>query len=114
MKKPHTEMAEQIILIGPSENREAVIKYAKKKGYIDKSESIPWREAFPDYDEKIESGDCLAGARYREGMTQRELAEKTGIPQRHISEMENAKRAIGKKNAKKLAKILNTDYRIFL
>ena len=56
----------------------------------------------------------LRGARGRENMTQQQLAEATGIPQRHISEMENSKRGIGKDNAQKLAKALNTDYRLFL
>jgi transcriptional regulator with XRE-family HTH domain len=39
----------------------------------------------------------------------------TGIPQRHISEMENGKRGIGKERARKLAKALRvSDYRFFL
>jgi len=38
----------------------------------------------------------------------------TGIAQHHISEMENGKRPIGKETAKKLAAVLNGDYRIFL
>ena len=59
-------------------------------------------------------GVFLAGARYREELSQRALAEKTGIPQRHISEMENGKRPVGKANAKKLAEALNVDYRVFL
>jgi len=42
------------------------------------------------------------------------LSDNTGIPQRHISEMENNKRPIGKKNAMKFAKALNIDYRVFL
>ena len=63
-----------------------------------------------------ESKPCvvLRGARGREGMTQQQLAEHTGIPQRHISEMENGKRGIGKDNALKLAKALHTDYRLFM
>ena len=56
----------------------------------------------------------LRGARSREDMTQQQLSELTGIPQRHISEMENGKRGIGKDNALKLAKALNTDYRLLL
>lgn len=56
----------------------------------------------------------LRGARGKEELTQRQLAEMTGIPQRHISEMENGKRPIGKEAAKKLAKALNVDYRVFL
>jgi transcriptional regulator with XRE-family HTH domain len=42
------------------------------------------------------------------------LSGLTGIPQRHISEMENGKRPIGKKNAKKFAEVLKIDYRVFL
>ena len=72
-----------------------------------------WRSAFPDLQEN-EPGTYLAGARHREGLTQRQLAEKSGIPQRHISEMENGKRPIGKENARKLAAALGTDYRVFL
>lgn len=56
----------------------------------------------------------LKGLRYREGLTQVQLAEKTGIRQNHLSEMENGKRTIGKETAKKLATVLNTDYRLFL
>ena len=59
-------------------------------------------------------GTILQGARFREGMTQVELSGKSGIPQRHISEMENGKRPIGKVNARKLANALDVDYRIFL
>ena len=36
------------------------------------------------------------------------------IPQRHISEMENGKRTIGKEMAKRLSKVLHTDYKVFL
>ena len=57
---------------------------------------------------------CLRGARNREELTQRQLAEMTGIPQRHISEMENGKRPIGKETARKLAEVLKVDYRVFL
>ena len=42
------------------------------------------------------------------------LAELTGIPQRHISEMENGKRPIGKEMAKRLGKVLNISYKVFL
>jgi len=52
---------------------------------------------------------------YRKGLTQRQLAEATGIPQRHISEMESGKRQIGRERAKKIAEALHvSDYRVFL
>lgn len=63
---------------------------------------------------QIEAAVYLRGIRYREDLTQKQLADQTGIPQRHISEMENGRRPIGKERAKKLAKVLNADYRIFL
>ena len=56
----------------------------------------------------------LRGSRGRESLTQKQLSELTGIPRRHISEMEHGKREIGKERAKKLAAALYCDYRLFL
>jgi len=78
------------------------------------SDYIPWREAYPEYSDKDLPGVCLRGSRYREGLTQKQLADMTGIPQRHISEMENGKRTIGKEMAKRLGKALNIGYKVFL
>ena len=77
-------------------------------------ELIPWRQAFPDLKDEDMPGLHLQAARHYCGFTQMALSQKTGIPQRHISEMENGKRPIGKKTAKLLAEILKTDYRFFL
>ena len=63
-----------------------------------KDDSIPYRKAFPEFEEN-ESGTVLRGARLKEEMTQKEVSEESGIPQRHISEMENGKRSIGKNRA---------------
>lgn len=78
------------------------------------SDTIPWQELFPEYTEEELPGVVLAGSRFKEGMTQKQLSEITGIPQRHISEMENGKRGIGIKRAKVLADALNVGYRVFL
>ena len=59
-------------------------------------------------------GVCIRGGRGKEGLTQKQLADLTGIAQHHISEMENGKRPIGKETARKLAAVLKVDYRIFL
>lgn len=59
-------------------------------------------------------GVSIRGARGKEDLTQKQLAEMIGIAQHHISEMENGKRPIGKETAKKLALALNIDYRVFL
>ena len=77
-------------------------------------DSVTLAEAFPEYVVNP-LGAALRGARAREGLTQRELAARTGIPQRHISEMESGKRTIGKERARKLAEALQVaDYRVFL
>ena len=70
-------------------------------------------EVFPEYIGK-EAQVALRAYRTREGLTQKQLAEITSIPQHHISEMENGKRGIGKERAKKLAAALHCDYRQFL
>lgn len=56
----------------------------------------------------------LRGLRYREDLTQVQLAKKLGITQGNLSAMERGRRPIGKTMALRLAKIFNTDYRIFL
>lgn len=70
-------------------------------------------EVFPEYIGK-ETQVALRAYRTREGLTQKHLADLTGIPQHHISEMENGKRSIGKERAKKLADALHCDYRQLL
>lgn len=75
--------------------------------------SFTLEEVFPELAGKAKQV-YLRGIRYREDLTQKQLADLIGIPQRHISEMENGKRPIGKENAKKLAKALNCEYRMFL
>lgn len=78
-------------------------------------DSIPWREVFKEEIAKYgEGGLVLRGFRIREDMTQKQLAELIGVSPHHISEMENNKRPIGKEMAKRLAKALNTNYRVFL
>ena len=72
-----------------------------------------WREAFPEF-QGNEAVTVLAGYRHREGMTQIQLAEATGIPQRHISEMESGKQIIGIVNAKRLVVALHCDHRRLL
>ncbi len=70
-------------------------------------------EVFPDLIGK-EKTIALRAYRTREDLTQRALAEKAGIPQRHISEMETGKRVIGKEMAKRFAEVLGVDYRALL
>ncbi|MCG6538217.1 MAG: helix-turn-helix domain-containing protein [Syntrophales bacterium LBB04] len=113
-RKRHTKAIE-LKFIGPAGKRKEAVEALKPLGFVDTSDSIPWREAFPEITDELLPGACLAGARHKENLTQRQLAEMTGIPQRHISEMENGKRPIGKERAKLFAKTLNAaTYRLFL
>ena len=113
-KRRPTELTE-IRLIGPITNTAEILEYAKSRNFVDVSDSVPWREAFDNrYDFNELPGVALRGARVKEGLTQKQLSKITGIPQGHISAMENGKRDVGKVLAKKLEKALNIDYRIFL
>lgn len=114
MKKQPTSDDSIIQALVPHSVREKTLEILNTLGCKIIEEYIPWREAFPEGFLDNEPAICLRGARGREEMTQEQLARATGIPRRHISEMENGKRPIGKENAKKLAHALNTDYRIFL
>ncbi len=113
-KKPHTKVT--LLFEGPAEKQKEAIEALKKLGFSstgNNSPSIPWREAFKEF-ESNKPGTSLAGARGKEGLTQVQLSKLTGIPQRHISEMERGKRPIGKKNSRLFSKALNIDYRVFL
>ncbi len=111
----HTKNIE-LRFIGPVENREKAIENLKPLGFMDASEDyVSWRELLSaDYTEAELPGANLRAARYRENVTQKQLAELIGIPQRHISMMENGKRPIGKEMARRLGKALNIGYKVFL
>ena len=67
-------------------------------------------EVFPD----SHAGDRINGLRYRENMTQKQLAELAGISVQNLSHMEHGRRAVGQEMAKRLAKALNADWRTLL
>lgn len=79
-----------------------------------KSHSIPWREAFPEHKKEDLPAVSIRAARCREGLTQKAVADLSGIPQAHISLMERGRMVIGVTRAKRLAKALNTGYKVFL
>ena len=83
---------------------------------IEKKENgTPWREVAKENLKKYtESGLAVRGARFKAGITQKELADAVGAKPHHISEMEHGKRSIGKEMARKLAAVLNVSYKVFL
>ena len=105
---------ESIRFYGTPQTISLLRKYARNAGAVEASpDSIPVEELFPDLLTNP-AGVYLKGIRSRESLTQIQLSEMTGIPRRHISEMESGKRAIGKATAHKLAEALNAEYRLFL
>ncbi|MBF0497308.1 MAG: helix-turn-helix transcriptional regulator [Deltaproteobacteria bacterium] len=113
-EKHHTDEKEFVTFIIPRGQTEEVINKMKALGFEFVPESKPWRECFPEIKDEDLPAISLRGARGKEELTQKQLADRTGIPQRHISEMEHGKRPIGKERAKVLGKALNIDYRVFL
>jgi DNA-binding XRE family transcriptional regulator len=90
-----------------------VLETMHSYGLREENEAVPWREALNVCNEDLPA-TCLRGGRAKEGLTQRQLSEITGIPRCHISAMENGKRPIGKKMARIFAVALKLDARLFL
>jgi DNA-binding XRE family transcriptional regulator len=119
-KKRPTEKQVEVRFRGTPEN---VIKLRRMAQTLKVKDITEWEleekdfytidEVFPEMAWNS-GGVSIRGGRGKEGLTQKQLAELTGIAQHHISEMENGKRPIGKETAKKLAAALNVDYRVFL
>ena len=120
-RKQNTEKLEARF-IGTVENIRRFRLAAKKYNVLDLTEEP--KRAVKDGNHTVEevfpellhnrAGVVLRGYRSREELTQKQLSEMTGIPQRHISELENGKRQAGKEWAKKLASALHCDYQRFL
>lgn len=111
-KKPPTD-AVALSFTGPAALADKALAAMRELGFQEANASQTWRDAL-GFGEAELPGVYLAGARYREGLTQIQLSELTGIPRRHLSEMENGKRPIGKQTARKLADALHVAARRFL
>lgn len=59
-------------------------------------------------------GELLKGLRYREDLTQKQFAEKLGIKQHHVSEMERNIRPITKQMAMRIEEVFGIGYKVFL
>jgi len=67
-------------------------------------------EVFPD----MSPAKVLRGLRGKEELTQAEFAERIGISQHHVSEMETGRRSITMDMAKRIGKVFNVSYKVFL
>jgi DNA-binding XRE family transcriptional regulator len=88
---------------------------SRLKRPAEKEKTITAEKVLPELaDDALRPATMLRGARYKADMTQKTLADILGIRQHHLSEMENAKRPIGKQMAKRLAEVFESDYRLFI
>ena len=90
-------------------------RHTRRPRVSKKADNVSWREAAKrDIRKHSEGGQMLRGSRFKEEITQKELAKAIGVSQHHISEMENGKRPIGKEMAHRFADFFKVDYRLFL
>lgn len=106
--------AVELKFIGPIVNMAEPVETSKPLGFVDTSDAVPYRDAYPECSKDQLIGKSLAGARYQEGLMQVQLAKLTRISQRHISEMENGRHIIGKEMAKRFGKALNISCKVFV
>ena len=93
----------------------SLVKTIDKVNHPVFSKGIRWTDVYREsFKNSPEWAVCLRAARSKNSLSQRELSEKSGIPITSISKYENGERKISVNQAKKLAKILKTNHKIFL
>ena len=68
-KKRHTEDV-SFSVSGPLSNKDKAIDCLAALGFSIERDSIPWRDAFPEFKDVPEWSVCLRGAREKENFTQ--------------------------------------------
>jgi DNA-binding XRE family transcriptional regulator len=120
MRTRHTETTTEIFVSLPVADDVTLIALIREKledmGHPvrllnDEGEELrTFGEVFPE----AHPGMILRGFRGMEDITQTELAEKLGIAQTRVSEMESGKRPISVKMARHLSEIFKTSHKTFL
>ncbi len=110
-----TPDAEKISYIA-TKNIEKLEAFLEKYAELEEDDKpIAWKELAKERIAKYKkAGLVLRGMRYRENVSQKELAKRSGVNQNEISKIENGKRTLGEKVAKKLAEALNFNYELLL
>jgi DNA-binding XRE family transcriptional regulator len=99
----------------PKRYEKEIASYVTRLASLPTEEYVTPQEVFAPINKKYtRPGAMLLGARTRDGLTQKKLAEKLGISQPNVAAMETGRRPIGKEMAKRLAALFKTDYRVFL
>ena len=76
---------------------------------------VPAEEVFPNIQDPAKRiGIIFRGLRFKNNLTQAEVAKRLGLDQSDVSKIEKGKRPIGKVLAKKIAKEFGIDYRRLL
>jgi len=73
-------------------------------------ELYTFEEVFPE----AHPGMAVRGYRFRDGLTQEDLADRLGVAQTRVSEFESGKRRISVAMAKRLSAVFDIPYRAFL
>ena len=89
-------------------------KAAPAKAGADEGAPVPWEVVAKEHLKEGGVALSVRAKRKRAGMSQAELAEALGIKQANVSEIETGKRTIGKDLAKRIARVFECDYRLFL
>lgn len=128
MKKLPTDALKIVVEKNKKKNRMFLVPKYKAQGLISLIEEFEidskinenkidtnTTDIFSNLNQKYSKpGAILRGARLKEGLSQKKLAEQMKIPPNHISEMEHGKRPIGKKMSQRFSKILKINYKVFL
>lgn len=111
----------EFILEQLANNLDPLVEKKLRQSNVPHTEITPWDEAIPwevlaktRIEKYKKAGLVLRGARLRENMSQIELVKKSKVHQNEISKIENGKRTVGEKVAKRLAKVLHFDYMLLL
>lgn len=119
MKRQTTGGSTEITLTIPNhlaDSISAIIQNALMLAAHNDKEEIDDDKSYPieNFVDEITPGRALLGLRYREDLTQKQFAEKLGLKQSHVSEMENNRRPITLQMAKKISKVFGIGYKVFL
>ena len=86
-----------------------------KSLFLRKYEKVKAVDVFAGLNKKYtKPGALLRGIRIREHLTQIEMARKLKVTQSDISQMENGVRSIGRTIAKRIEKLFDVNYKVFL
>ena len=78
-------------------------------------DSVPADEVFPNLkDPQKRIGVIFRGIRFKNDLTQIEVAKRLGLDQSDVSKIEKGKRSVGKALAKKIEEEFGIDYHRFL